>query len=42
TIFGQVFEGLETVDAIAKVKRDPMDKPMEPIVMQKVSVETAP
>ncbi|MCL4315645.1 MAG: peptidylprolyl isomerase [Gammaproteobacteria bacterium] len=38
TIFGRVTEGQEVVDAIACVARDRSDKPVEPVVMQKVSV----
>jgi cyclophilin family peptidyl-prolyl cis-trans isomerase len=33
TVFGEVVEGLEIVDAIAKVKTDYMDVPVEPVVM---------
>lgn len=39
TIFGQVFEGLDVVDSIAKVKRDDADKPLEDVVMKKVTIE---
>ncbi|MBU1018172.1 peptidylprolyl isomerase [Patescibacteria group bacterium] len=39
TVFGQVFEGMEIVDAIAKVERDGRDKPLEDVVMEKVTVE---
>lgn len=31
TVFGRVTEGLEIVDAIAAVERDPNDKPVEPV-----------
>ncbi len=37
--FGKVIEGIETVDCIVSVKRDMRDKPIEPQVMKKVSVE---
>jgi len=40
SVFGQVFEGMDVVDTIAKVSRDAMDKPMEDVVMEKVAVET--
>jgi peptidyl-prolyl cis-trans isomerase B (cyclophilin B) len=36
TIFGQVFEGMDVVDAIANVKRDAGDKPLEPVVILSV------
>ena len=37
--FGKVIEGLEVVDAIAKVKRDYNDRPETPQVMKKVTVD---
>ncbi|MBN2086944.1 peptidylprolyl isomerase [Candidatus Peregrinibacteria bacterium] len=40
TVFGQVFEGMDVVDAIATAERDAFDKPLEDITMDKVSVET--
>lgn len=39
TIFGQVFEGFDVVDAIAHVERDAADKPLKPITMEKVTIE---
>ena len=33
TVFGEVVEGLEVIDAIAKVKTGYMDVPVEPVVM---------
>ena len=39
TKFGRVVEGQEVVDAIAKVERNHNDKPVEPIVMEKVYIE---
>jgi len=39
TVFGQTFEGMDIVDAIAAVDRDGNDKPLEDIVMEKVTVE---
>lgn len=39
TIFGQVFEGLETVDAIVNVARDANDRPKEKVIMNKVTIE---
>lgn len=37
--FGKVIEGLEVVDEIASVKTDRNDKPMQPQIMKRVSVE---
>ena len=37
--FGRVVAGQETCAAIAAAKRDRRDKPLEPVVMQKVTVE---
>lgn len=39
TVFGQVFEGMEAVDSIAKVKTGQSDKPVEEVKMIKVTVE---
>jgi cyclophilin family peptidyl-prolyl cis-trans isomerase len=39
TKFGRVIEGQDVVDAIAEVKVNPSDKPLEPVVMNKVTVE---
>ncbi len=38
TIFGCVTEGQEVVDATACVARDRSDKPVEPVVMEKVTI----
>jgi peptidyl-prolyl cis-trans isomerase B (cyclophilin B) len=38
TVFGQVVEGMEVVDKIANAQRDGRDRPIENIVMKKVSV----
>jgi len=38
SVFGKVIEGLEVVQKIGKVKTGPMDKPAEPIVMEKVTI----
>lgn len=40
-IFGQVVKGQDVVDAISVVKRDGMDKPLEPVTMQKVTIVQA-
>ena len=38
TIFGQVIEGMDVVDAIAKTKTDETDKPVEDIILEKVEI----
>ena len=41
TVFGQVFEGMETVDSIAGVKVDFfMNKPVNDVVIEKITIET--
>jgi peptidyl-prolyl cis-trans isomerase B (cyclophilin B) len=40
TVFGQVFEGMDVVDAIATAERDAFDKPLTDIKMESVAVET--
>ena len=39
TKFGKVIEGLDVVDAIASVATNASDKPLEPVVMNRVYVE---
>ena len=39
TKFGKVIEGQEVVDDIAVVDTNPGDKPVDPVVMEKVSIE---
>jgi peptidyl-prolyl cis-trans isomerase A (cyclophilin A) len=39
TIFGEVVEGMEVVDAMATVDRDPMDRPVEDLRLERVTVE---
>ena len=39
TVFGQVVEGIETVDAIADVKVGPADKPVEPVIIETIIIE---
>lgn len=39
TIFGQVLEGQDVVNAIGKVPRDPNDKPRKPVTILKVTIE---
>ena len=38
TVFGQVKEGQDTADAISKVQTNPMDKPLEEIVIQNITI----
>ncbi len=38
TIFGQVVEGLDVVDSIANVEKTPSDKPVVPVVIEKVEI----
>lgn len=38
TIFGEVTEGYDVVDAIGKTKTGPMDRPAEAIVINKVTI----
>jgi peptidyl-prolyl cis-trans isomerase A (cyclophilin A) len=38
TIFGEVTEGYDIVDAIGKTKTGPMDRPAEPIVINKLTI----
>lgn len=40
TIFGEVVEGMDVVNAIAKVKKDANNKPVEPVVMESVTIVT--
>ena len=42
TIFGQVLEGMDVVRKIARVPKDANDKPRQPVVMQKVTIERVP
>ncbi|MCA1639928.1 MAG: peptidylprolyl isomerase, partial [Acidobacteria bacterium] len=39
TKFGQVIEGQDVIDEIANVQTNNKDKPLEPIVMKKVTIE---
>ena len=38
TVFGHVYEGMDIVDKIANVETGLMDKPVEPVVMEKVEI----
>ncbi|GAA4135863.1 peptidylprolyl isomerase [Actinomadura keratinilytica] len=39
TIFGKVIQGTDVVDRISKVPTGPMDKPIEDVVIQSVTIE---
>lgn len=39
TIFGHVTDGMDTVDAIASSATDMMDRPLEPIIIESVSIQ---
>ncbi|MBR3992255.1 MAG: peptidylprolyl isomerase, partial [Anaerotignum sp.] len=39
-IFGQVFEGMEVVDAIAAAETDESDKPVQDITIESITFET--
>lgn len=39
SVFGQLFEGFETLDAIASVQTRRDDSPVEPITIEKVTIE---
>ena len=38
TVFGQVFDGMDVVDAIAAVKTGANDKPVEPVIINNIDV----
>lgn len=38
-VFGKVTEGMDIVDKIASVKRDSSDRPVEPVEIEKISVD---
>lgn len=40
TVFGQVYDGMDVVDAIAAVKTDDNDKPVTPVTVQSIEVKT--
>lgn len=39
TVFGEVIEGYEVVDQIGKVRTAPGDRPLEPIVLNKITIQ---
>lgn len=40
TVFGQMYQGFEVLDAIAGVKTGPGDRPLEPVTIENVTIET--
>ena len=41
TVFGQVIDGMEVVDEIAKVKKDKMDKPLEDVAINTIDIDSS-
>ena len=41
TVFGQVIDGMEVVDEIAKVKKDKIDKPLEDVVINTIDIDSS-
>ena len=39
TVFGQVFEGMDVVDAIASVKTGAQDRPVEEVIIQTIEIK---
>lgn len=39
TVFGQVIDGMDTVDSIAKTERDRSDKPLKDVVILSINIE---
>jgi peptidyl-prolyl cis-trans isomerase A (cyclophilin A) len=42
TIFGQVTDGYEVVEAISKVPTGGQDRPVQDIVVERIDIEDAP
>lgn len=40
TVFGQVIDGLDVVDRIAAVEVDPYDRPVIPVIIRKVEIDS--
>lgn len=38
SVFGQVYDGMEVVDAIANVKTDASDRPIEPVIIESIDI----
>ncbi len=41
-VFGRVVEGQDVVVAIGNVRRDPSDKPLQPVLINKVTIDRVP
>jgi cyclophilin family peptidyl-prolyl cis-trans isomerase len=41
TVFGRVVSGMDVVDGISQVARDDRDRPLEPVVVERVAVDAA-
>ena len=42
SVFGQLFEGSDVLDKIAEARTDRNDRPYEDVIIEKVTIETAP
>lgn len=40
SVFGQVFEGMDVVDAIAQTRVDMLDKPFDDVIIEKIEITT--
>ncbi len=38
TVFGQTYEGLEVIDAISQTEKDENDKPLEPVIIEDITI----
>jgi peptidyl-prolyl cis-trans isomerase A (cyclophilin A) len=38
-VFGKVIEGMDVVDAISKVKADGNDKPLQDVMIKKITIK---
>ena len=41
TVFGYVYDGMDVVDAIAGVETDHFDKPLSPVTIEHIEINTA-
>ena len=41
SVFGEVVEGLDVVQKIGKVKTGRQDRPVDPVIIEKVTIERA-
>ena len=41
TVFGEVTDGMDVVDAISAVPRDPSDRPRQPVTIERVALDPA-